>query len=386
MSMAKFDHKWQPTSYNPNILTGLGNKSAEDYKKNFAMSDERYAQEGEPTPSVDFARKFEEGYKETLAVLEKCDPKGKVIKAFKGAPIAPHMILERSDSQPDILTASKFGGVPDLRRKLEFMIGHEKYLSNQYNKPLKSNVQVLKDIWPKDANGELMMFVAQLILPPEIIMPWDYFMGQLASDYNDVYCPLSGFERTGWLSPWTRGYYIFRSSMAPFFDPRLDCAMITECWFADEPDISKPPVMTEEEYLALVAEAIPQACATHHDSNVRWSDNCQTVTDIHIGFDFDIPSPYEWAGVPKISWEITDALREATDVCGYDNPVRMFGAPKSQQTPKRFMNTNAYMRPRAMAPWLCFGDSEHDYNWQINFCNFNRMESHTWGKIDGSCT
>ncbi len=383
--MAQFNHEWKPTSYNPNILTGLGTKSAEDYAKNFAPSEERWPREGQTTPSIDFARKFEEGYKEALAVLEKRDPKGKITKHFKGAPIAPYMTLERSDYQADILTASKFGGVPDLRRKVEFYISHAASCTEHYNKPAKSDVQVLQELWPKDANGEFMMFVGQIILPPEVVIPWDYFMGQMASDYNDIYCPLSGFERGGAKTSWTQGYYIFRSSMAPFFDPRLDCAMIKDCWFADSPTISKPPKMTEEEYLALVAEAIPQVCSTHDESSVRWKNQCQTITDIHIGFEFDIPSSYEWAGVPNFGtmiWDLNDDLR----VSDYKNPVQLFGAPKSQQTSKRFMNPNSYMRPRAMAPWISFSDEEHDYKWQFCFCNFNQIESHTWGKIDGSCT
>jgi hypothetical protein len=370
---------WELTDINPNILREMDQRSTSNYADRIAY--DRFTSK----ESIKFAEEFETGYLEAIAKIAEIDTKGETIKKYKIAPLAPKLNLFGDDELLDVLDASKMGGIPDLRRQLQSGISHDAYVVETYKRAPRTPAQILQNLWPKDANGEYMMFVGQTIIPPHISVPWDYFVREKADQYADRAVFEEYIHRNSFSQP-MRSICFFVSPYAPFDDPRLDCAKIHEQWYPDLED-EEDKLMSESEYLVILAEAIPEYAQTHfNDSTSRWSHTCFPVNKMEVGFDLDIISNYDWPGAPdlKVHDDLVDGWLE---YCG-GSPYPMatlFGAPESQQTPKRFCDPCSYQRPMTMRPWLNWSDRNEDFTWQLYYGR-QGMSLTGWGKVDGSCT
>jgi hypothetical protein len=388
--MAEFKRKSKPTDFNPNILLDMATRSAEDFIKNHSPFEERhpevYDESERTTATIPFAKAFEEGYQKALETLALADPKGKITKGFKVAPIAPRLDLHHGDKGADVLAGSKMRGVPDLRRRLQSSIHHNQHAVEHSNGVLRSPAELLRYIWPKDANGDYMLFASQVVVRPDIAMPWDYFSREKTSQWNDYIATFEESSRGDSMAPWVRQFQLFISTHAPHFDPRLDCAKLDECWF-EGPHSREKPLMDEDAYLAILTEAIPQACSTHMDDEAQlWSLESRPIERMELGFDIDIIDSYDWHDAPVTGFSEYD-LHEAWEEAGLRRTGngQMFGAPRSQQSLKRYPSPQAWGRVYYMRPWMSWNDPDHDFTWQLNYA-MKGHEMTAWGKVDGSCT
>jgi hypothetical protein len=162
--------------------------------------------------------------------------------------------------------------------------------------------------------------------------------------------------------------------------------------------------ISEEEYLqALDNLGIFNGELDYHNEQESKLTCYYAVTNPIVSFDLELYNGDYGASPITISkkrqselYDIMDALEDWDNRSNPDNPfasqypgLAFGGAPTSQQTPRRYMDTNSYPTPCRMTPFVGFTHPVVDMNYQIYTPRWPAQESCDstfYGKVDASCT
>lgn len=266
------------------------------------------------------------------------------------------------------LRDQKIGGIPDLRKCL-------------YVNKSKKGVYNLAEIWPKcGACHEPMRFIGQFDMLPWLL-PIHAAFGEVKSPHGRRY--VESQIGTGKLTDHSsifsdRMLHVFacpeagRHYCQPGFDSQI---FVSDVYKSTYFGVEEPKLLeVDKEY----TDSIPKL--------KRNRDGLKIPTRKIEGWEFRL----ELDDFRNEDWKDDKRLDGVINAnpevfCGIED-FSLFGAPRSQQEPRRYFGMNSYGGPKRMTPLLSFSDSVDDFTYQF-YCDFDWSDGFEYYcKVDGSCT
>jgi len=290
---------------------------------------------------------------------------------------------------------SKIGGMPSLGKYLHMIMETRKRNGNAI-----SLAEVIKLVWPRcGCCHESMVFVGQFDLLPwaapiHCATQWQITQGS----YPWAVSGLGGkdiAEHNSIFENKLLQVFMCRNASGHFDNPGMDCfAHISAKYkkqrpFPGEKEETKIDTTPDQKQLHDAFEEaglIENTFGRLKDDEIGVDEN-QLLQRID---GYDLRLEFDW-GRDFTKYKQRDALDEIAEAnpevfldyrrCDY----KLFGEARSQQEPKRYFSTNAYV-PHAMTPTLYFSDHSADMSYQLYFDLISSDGYKVYGKTDASCT
>jgi hypothetical protein len=293
------------------------------------------------------------------------------------------------------LTASRFGGLPDLRRFFYAGSHYDKEDEKRYERewraytlnPMDPNrppqpaspkvnlpplAEWIEKTWPRcNCCNRPMQFIGQVELTEWLIVLLNLTYkkegsyGAYTGATNKRVVEYSNSHRT-WL-------YFFKCEDRHWEEPSSDARVMIATMVINPRDgDTSAPAWTDEEF----STALTTFANKHEVTGLPSA----LVTGCLPKFDVE----HNEASEDLDTWELQKAHPE---LFGRDCNFQLFGEEQSQQEPKRFFCTNSYDGPHYQAPILSWDDDEHDITHQMYGCTrCVGIENTIWAKMDSSNT
>ena len=382
-------------AYNPNIIEPFeGRLTHEDFLTAYRRLYWEVDNYVVPKEVADASLKFIELYDKATNICLENDRKDVLLNTFGCVPLAPRLDLKLGDEQPfeqDHLTKSRFGGIPDLTgalcthwefidtKSLEGDSPSAQYLRQQIAMNPPDPDQRLKDFWPIcNCCHERMKFVGQFdlghwaaILAFYTKRPWTH---QYGGEYTKNIFKLN-VERGVESLRTPKRFTLFMCDEHHFNDPNCDArVMIT----------GHSDKRSYEDYLRILRYNIPAEC---YETPVRLIEN------IKLGFDLDAITKHECClESPHLmdypDWWGNSKMEKGLFAPSFKDTAYLFGAPRSQQTARRYLDAQGLIWPKRMHPFLNWSDWNEDQSCSMyaGLHSGSECRSMFYGKMDKACT